>query len=149
MNTGGASLHHRAQPNGRGERAGELTEIHYLFESVGYGPELDRGETGQRTFDQSLIIDRAELIQQQIGVSPKFALSGNSETERFRVVNELGGKGNDQGGGMSGIEQRLGLDDEHGSGLSRFRPTARIQVGKLNLAALTHTGLSRWHQTPR
>ena len=149
MNSGGASLHHRAQPNGRGERAGELTEIHYFFEGAGYGPELDRGETGQRTFDQSLIIDRAELIQQKIGVFPKFTLGRNSETERFRVVNELGGEGNDQGGGMSGIEQRLGLDDEHGSGLSRFRPTARIQVGKPNLAALTHKGLSQWRQTPR
>ena len=116
---------------------------------MGYGPELDRGETGQRTFDQSLIIDRAELIQQKIGVFPKFTLGRNSETERFHVFNELGGEGNDQGGGMSGIEQRLGLDDEHGSGLSRFRPTARIQVGKLNLAALTHEGLSQWHQTLR
>ena len=127
----------------------ELAEIHYFFEGAGYDPELDRGETGQRTFNQSLIIDHAELIQQQVGVFPKFALGGNSETERFRVVNELGGEGNDQGGGMSGIEQRLGLDDQHRSGLSRFRPTVRIQVGKPNLAALTHEGLSQWHQTLR
>jgi hypothetical protein len=33
-----------------------------------------------------LVIDCAELVQQQIGILPKFALGRNSETEWFRCL---------------------------------------------------------------
>ncbi len=82
----------------------------------------------------------------QIRIFPQFALGLDAESKRLRVTDELRGEWNNQRGRGPGVNQRLSLDNEHGSGLSGLRPTSGVQGGELYLTALV--GWFLWRRTP-
>jgi hypothetical protein len=84
------------------------------------------------------IIDGPELIHEQIGRLPRTSGSRDSSAQGLGVVDQVRGEGNDQGGRVAGVEQRLRLDDEDGAGLAWLgSPTAANSALTFMLSART------------
>ncbi len=48
-------------------------------------------EVGERSFDQAPIVDRAKLIDEQVGGAAKRGLRGHADAQRFGIVYEIRG----------------------------------------------------------
>jgi hypothetical protein len=65
----------------------------------------------QWTAHQPAVVNGAELIYQEIGVSLQTPGTAYSDAKRLSVFYQVGREGNHQGGGVPGIEERLSLYD--------------------------------------
>ena len=63
-------------------------------------------EFGHEALHQTAIVDGAQLVDQQIGVSAQTVCCRNTKAKRLGVVHQVGGEGDDQCRGMVSIEQR-------------------------------------------
>ena len=79
---------------------------------------------------QTSVVDRAELVHQEIRVAAKAPASGDPDTEGFGVRDEVGRERDDQCRRVIRLEQSLRLNDEDRARLARFRSATRLQVSK-------------------
>ncbi len=99
--------------------------------------------------NEASIIDRSELVDQEVGVLPQATGGSHANPERLGVLHQGRSERNDQGGRVVCVQKRLGLDDKDWPGFARLRPSPRIQVRQPNLAPLRHSDNVRRRRTPR
>ncbi len=96
--------------------------LFYQLQDLAHGaPNLCHqggGQASQWPAYEAPIIDGPELVHEQIGRLSQTSGSRNPDAKGLGVVDQTRGEGNDQGGRVAGVEQRLRLDDEDGAGLA-------------------------------
>jgi hypothetical protein len=98
-----------------------------------------RAEARQRAVEKPKVVDRAKLIDEQVRFSVKTVTGCDADSKRLGIVFEVCRHGYYERGRVACVDQRLALNNEHGTGLSRFRSPSRIEVREPNLAA-PHSG---------
>ena len=87
------------------------------------------GQASQWPSYEAPVIDGPELVHEQIGRLSQTSGSRDSDAKGLGVVDQGRGEGNDQGGRVVGVEQRLRLDDEDGARLAWLGSPTGIEAG--------------------
>jgi hypothetical protein len=125
----------------------------YQFQDLAHrAPNLRHkggGKTSQWPSDEAPIIDGPELVHEQIGRLPQTSGSRDPDAKGHGVIDQTRGEENDQGGRVAGVEQRLRLDDEDGSGLAWLGSPTGIEAGQSHLTPPKHPGPTRRQRSRR
>ena len=74
-------------------------------------PHAPGWEPEQGSANEAAIVDRAELVHEEVGIARKPSGRWDANAQRLGIVDELGRQGDDISRGMCGIQQRLRLND--------------------------------------
>ena len=105
-----------------------------------FGIQIGDGAGGD-----SPVVDGADLIDEQIGISGQLFLGFDPDAEWFCIVDKIRGQGDYDRRGVAHIQKGLILQNENGSGFSRLRPLLRVEVCQPDDPVLK----SRGHVPPR
>lgn len=124
-----------------------MLQIEYVVDRVVDSLHECGWEAGHRASNEPPVVDRSELIVEQVRASSQVAGCCHTKTERLGIVQQLGGQRNDQCRWMIRVEQRLGLDNQDRLSFSRFCSMFRIQVGQPHFSTIRYQDPLRWWQT--
>lgn len=74
-----------------------LIEIEHFGDGLVHSRHECRGEFGQGAFDKPAIVDRAQLVDEQVGCAAEAAGCMNTNTQGFGPVDQDGRQRNDEG----------------------------------------------------
>ena len=80
-------------------------------QSAQYVPHAPGWEPEQGAANEAAIVDRAELVHEEIGIAGKPTGRWDANAQRLGIVDELRRQGDDVSRGMCSIQQRLSLND--------------------------------------
>ncbi len=150
-----AALRSRHVHRGRACRGSSVTDRlpFCQLQDLAHGAANPRHQGGRQASqwpsDEAAIIDGPKLVDEQIGRLPQPSGSRDPDAKGLGVGDQARGEGNDQGGRVAGVEQRLRLDDEDGSGLAWLSSPTGIEAGQPHLTPTKHPGPARWQRTRR
>ncbi len=64
-------------------------EVEHLAERGGNAHHRRIVQMSERAFDEAAVVDRAQLIDEQIGTMPQRRLRGHADTQRLGVIDEI------------------------------------------------------------
>ena len=102
-----------------------------------------------RTLNEAPIVEGSELIDEEIGVASQAASGRNSDAEWLGILNQVGGKWNNERRGMVRIKKCLGLYDQDRPGLSWLGTSPGIQIREPEFPPLRHRDPARWRRNRR
>lgn len=105
-----------------------------------------RSQFGQWTADEAAIVDGPELIDEKVGATTKSTGHGDADTQRLGIFGQVRGERDDEGRGMADVKQRLGLDNQHGTGFAGLGSAVGIEIGEPDFAAFRRPGHARWRR---
>jgi hypothetical protein len=117
-----------------------LYELQDLAHRAPYLRHEGGGQASQWASYETPIVDRSQLVHEQIGRLPQTSRRRDPYAKRLGVVDQARGERDDQGRWVIGIEQRLRLDDEDGPSLARLGSPTGIEAGQPHLTPAKASG---------
>ncbi len=121
-------------------RRSSVRKIHDFSDRLPDSLHERRIEARQRATEEPLVVDRAKLIDEQIGIIAEPVGPLHTDSEWFCVFCEICRERNDESGRVARVDQRLTLNDENRTGFAGLSSSTRIEVGEPDLATL-HSGV--------
>ncbi|MCY4596531.1 MAG: hypothetical protein OXC19_17240 [Bryobacterales bacterium] len=125
-------------PLGTGSRRLVPGQIEDLKQGPSHSGHLVPSHLSERPLDESTVVNGTHLVDQRVRIALQISCGGDSDPERLGIRYHARREWGHKGRRMSGVEQRLRLDNQYGTGLSRLGSPSRIQIRNPHLTALNH-----------
>ena len=111
-----------SEPRSTGSRRSVPGQIEDLKQGLSHSGHQVPFHLSERPLDESAVVNGTHLVDQRVRIALQISCGGNFDPQRlgfsYHTRRERGHKGRR----MSGVEQRLRLDNQYGTGLSRLGP---------------------------